>query len=118
MKALRIALLACIALALGACGGGDDSGGEATTTEAATTTVEGSAAGEAVFKDNCGSCHTLAAAGTSGTTGPNLDDLKPDEATVEQQVRNGGGGMPAFEGKLSDAQITAVASYVAGNAGS
>jgi mono/diheme cytochrome c family protein len=37
---------------------------------------------------------------------------------VEQQVRNGGGGMPAFEGKLSDAQISAVASYVAGNAGS
>ena len=118
MKALRLALLACIALALGACGGGDDSGGEATTTEATTTTAEGAAAGEAVFKDNCGSCHTLAAAGTSGTTGPNLDDLKPDEATVEQQVRNGGGGMPAFEGKLSEEQIMAVASYVSSNAGS
>jgi len=118
MKALRLALLACIALALGACGGGDDSGGEATTTEAATTTGGGAASGEQIFTSNCGGCHTLQAAGTNGTTGPNLDDLKPDEATVEQQVRNGGGGMPAFEGQLSDAQISAVASYVAGNAGS
>jgi mono/diheme cytochrome c family protein len=114
-----IALLACVALALGACGGGDDSASEATTTEAGTTTEGGAAAdGEAVFKDNCGSCHTLAAAGTSGTTGPNLDDLKPDEATVEQQVENGGGGMPAFAGQLSEEQIKAVASYVSSNAGS
>ncbi len=82
------------------------------------TTAESGADGEAVFTSNCGGCHTLAAAGTSGTTGPNLDDLKPDQATVEQQVRNGSGGMPAFEGQLSDAEIAAVASYVADNAGS
>jgi len=114
---MRLALLACVALALGGCGGGDDSSGEATTATAATTTEEGAAAGKEVFVSNCGGCHTLAAAGTSGTTGPNLDDLKPDEATVEQQVRNGGGGMPAFEGRLSDAEITAVSQYVAENAG-
>ena len=70
-----------------------------------------------MFTTNCGSCHTLDAAGTSGNVGPNLDQLKPDMATVERQVRNGGGGMPAFEGRLSDAQITAVATYVAQNAG-
>jgi mono/diheme cytochrome c family protein len=117
-SALALAPLVCMALALGACGGGDDSGSEATTTEAATTTTEGGgAAGKEVFASNCGGCHTLAAAGTSGTTGPNLDDLKPDESTVEQQVRNGGGGMPAFEGKLTDEQISAVANYVATNAG-
>jgi mono/diheme cytochrome c family protein len=118
MRLARVAILVCVALALGACGGGDDSGSEATTTEAGTTTEGGAAAGEAVFKDNCGSCHTLAAAGTSGTTGPNLDDLQPDEATVEQQVENGGGGMPAFKGQLSDDQIKAVAAYVSSNAGS
>ena len=32
-------------------------------------------------------------------------------------VRNGGGGMPAFQGRLSDAEIMAVAKYVAENAG-
>ena len=117
-RATRLALLACVALALGACGG-DDSGSEATTTAGGgATTTESGASAEAVFKDNCGGCHTLSAAGTSGTTGPNLDDLKPDQSTVEQQVRNGGGAMPAFEGKLSDDEITAVASYVSTNAGS
>ncbi|MGH3063432.1 MAG: c-type cytochrome, partial [Gaiellaceae bacterium] len=63
-------------------------------------------------------CHTLAAAGSDGTTGPNLDDLMPDEETVEAQVRSGGGGMPAFEGQLSDAEIEAVATYVSESAGS
>jgi mono/diheme cytochrome c family protein len=116
-KATPLLLLACVALVLAACGGGDDSGSEGTTTAEATTGA-GGGDGEAVFTSNCGGCHTLSAAGTSGTTGPNLDDLKPDQATVEQQVRNGGGGMPAFEGQLSDAEITAVATYVADNAGS
>ena len=32
-------------------------------------------------------------------------------------MRNGGGGMPAFEGTLSDAEIAAVSQYVAENAG-
>jgi mono/diheme cytochrome c family protein len=88
-----------------------------TTTTTTTTTGGGAASGKTVFTSNCGSCHTLNAAGTSGNVGPNLDQLKPDEATVERQVRNGGGGMPAFEGRLSDAQIMAVAAYVAQNAG-
>ena len=70
-----------------------------------------------MFTSNCGSCHVLGAAGTTGSVGPNLDELKPDEATVEEQVRNGGGGMPAFQGRLSDAEIKAVAAYVAANAG-
>jgi len=73
--------------------------------------------GKAIFTARCGSCHTLAAAGTSGKVGPNLDQLKPPEATVKTQVINGGGVMPAFKGTLSDAQINAVAKYVADNAG-
>ena len=32
------------------------------------------AKGKALFIQTCGSCHTLADAGTSGTVGPNLDD--------------------------------------------
>jgi outer membrane protein assembly factor BamB/mono/diheme cytochrome c family protein len=91
--------------------------GTPTTAPATTTGGSTTASGKAVFTANCGSCHTLNAAGTTGSVGPNLDDLKPDEATVEQQVRNGGGGMPAFQGRLSDAQIKAVAQYVAQNAG-
>jgi mono/diheme cytochrome c family protein len=71
--------------------------------------------GKAVFSDNCGSCHTLSAAGTSGTVGPNLDDVSLDAGAVEDKVRNGGGTMPAFGDKLSDDEVTAVAEFVAGN---
>jgi mono/diheme cytochrome c family protein len=31
--------------------------------------------GKVLFSQKCGSCHTLAHANTSGTTGPNLDDM-------------------------------------------
>jgi mono/diheme cytochrome c family protein len=65
----------------------------------------------------CGACHTLAAAHATGQVGPNLDDLKPSEALVAHQVTNGGAAMPSFSGRLSKAQITAVAKFVASAAG-
>ena len=45
------------------------------------TATDGSAAeGKVLFKANCGSCHTLANAGTTGTVGPDLDDaFGPDK---------------------------------------
>ena len=56
------ALAIGIALLAVACGtGGIDKGGDV-------------AAGQKVFTHTCGSCHTLAAAGTTGTIGPNLDN--------------------------------------------
>ena len=73
--------------------------------------------GKQIFTQNCASCHTLKAAGSSGTSGPNLDTLKPDLATVTRQVNNGGGAMPPFKGTLSDAQIAALAKFVSQNAG-
>jgi mono/diheme cytochrome c family protein len=77
----------------------------------------GTAAGKSVFTTNCGGCHTLKDAGTSGTVGPNLDQLKPPKPVVVRQVTNGGGAMPAFKDKLSKAQIEAVAAYVSSVAG-
>ena len=65
-----------------------------------------------IFVQNCGSCHTLADAGTSGTIGPNLDQLKPPLDAAIKQITNGGGGMPAFGDQFSDAQIRAIAAYV------
>jgi mono/diheme cytochrome c family protein len=78
------------------------------------------AEGKTVFTTNCGSCHTLKEAGTSGEIGPNLDELEPDLATVEHQVINDGGPMPAFgnEGILKSNEIKAVATYVSTVAGS
>ncbi|MGH3126928.1 MAG: c-type cytochrome [Gaiellaceae bacterium] len=106
--------LLVLALCIGAtaCGGDDDTA--ATTTEGTTTTTTTEAAGgREIFVANCGSCHTLSDAGTSGAVGPNLDGIGLDASAVETQVRNGGGGMPAFEGQLTDAEIAAVSAYVA-----
>jgi cbb3-type cytochrome c oxidase subunit III len=74
--------------------------------------------GKAIFASaGCSGCHTLAAAGASGTVGPNLDDAKPSKELAIDRVTNGRGGMPSFKGQLSEAQIQAVAAYVAENAG-
>jgi mono/diheme cytochrome c family protein len=70
-----------------------------------------------VFKSTCGACHTLAAAGSSGTVGPNLDQLKPSYAVVVHQVINGGGIMPSFAHTLSATQIESVGKYVSTVAG-
>jgi cytochrome c oxidase subunit II len=45
------------------------------------------AAGKAVFTANgCGGCHTLADAGSSGSAGPNLNNLKSDAAKYGKQL--------------------------------
>lgn len=76
--------------------------------------------GSAIFKHaGCAGCHTLKAAGSTGTTGPNLDQLAPalTLAIVVRQVTNGGAVMPPFKGKLTATQIQAVAKYVLSVAG-
>ena len=73
--------------------------------------------GKSIFTANCGSCHTLADAGTSGNVGPNLDGAKPTREKVVTQVTNGGGAMPAFKDTLDPQQIQAVADYVSSVAG-
>jgi cbb3-type cytochrome c oxidase subunit III len=65
-----------------------------------------------LFESNCGTCHVLADAGTSGTIGPNLDQAKPSLQKAITQITNGGGGMPAFKGQLMQAQIRALAQYI------
>jgi cytochrome c oxidase subunit 2 len=70
---------------------------------------------EQLFASNCGSCHRLSKAGTEGTVGPPLDGLQLPANAVEQQIRRGGGGMPPFEGTLSDAQIEALVQYLTGS---
>jgi mono/diheme cytochrome c family protein len=139
-------LAAGIAISVAACGGSSASGGggattttapPATSTQSSTAATQSSttathtssasaggsgasssAAGLKVFTSaGCGSCHTLAAAHATGNVGPNLDDLTPSETLVAAQVTNGGAAMPSFSGRLSKAQIAAVAKFVASAAG-
>lgn len=73
--------------------------------------------GKSIFTGSCGSCHTLADAGTAGTIGPNLDASKPSKALVVDRVTNGQGVMPSFKDSLDAAQIEAVAEYVSSSSG-
>ena len=54
-------------------------------------------AGAKVFGSaGCTGCHTLAAAKSTGTVGPNLDQAKPDYRLVTARVTLGQGAMPSF----------------------
>jgi mono/diheme cytochrome c family protein len=70
---------------------------EATEAEEATTGSEsesesaGGSSAQLFTSAGCGSCHTLGAAGTTGTTGPNLEEsLAPDDNTagIEEMIVN------------------------------
>ena len=76
------------------------------------------AVGKEVFASaGCGTCHTLADAGATGTVGPNLDEAKPSAELVVDRVTNGMGAMPSFADQLSEEQIAEVAAYVSAVAG-
>jgi mono/diheme cytochrome c family protein len=132
MRPIHALPVVLVAAALAGCGGGggDNGGGAATTSDPSPAQTQSQAQttrttapakgpdGAKVFASaGCAGCHALRAANASGNVGPNLDDLQPDFATVQSQVENGGGGMPSFSGDLSQAEIDAVARYVADNAG-
>jgi mono/diheme cytochrome c family protein len=89
--------------------------GTATTGTTAGGGTPDFTAARTTFKSTCGSCHTLKDAGTAGTVGPNLDQLKPDEARVARQIAKGGQIMPA--GLLKGQPAKDVAAYVAAVAG-
>ena len=80
-------------------------------------TAEAPTDGKSIFTASCGTCHTLADAGTAGAVGPNLDEAKPDKALVVDRVTNGQGAMPSFKDSLDSQQIEAVAEYVSSAAG-
>jgi mono/diheme cytochrome c family protein len=75
-----------------------------------------------LFQQNCGSCHTLARAGTDGVVGPDLDVLlgtgtpEANEPRVAAAIDNGvQGRMPAR--LLKGADVAEVADFVARVAG-
>src|SRR6476469_10127857 len=132
--AVLVLILGALGLVGAGCGGGSDSSAPATTAETTTadtptgattgggeTTTGGSATGDAangkavVASAGCGGCHTYSKAGSSGSIGPNLDDLAPSFDAVVTQVTNGGGPMPSFKGQLSEQEIRDVAAFVSGS---
>jgi len=120
--ALVLALGAVVLFA--ACGGSEETTptpetviGAVPTEEAGgggTGEVEGDpVAGKEIYAANgCGSCHTLADAGSTGTIGPSLDDSTIDFSGAVDQITNGGGAMQPYRDTLSEEEIANVAAYV------
>ena len=109
------AMLFLMAIVVGSVPTETEPGGE--DLPALSLTGDATAGADVFASAGCGSCHTLSAAGSTGTVGPNLDDAKPPAALVVERVTNGMGAMPPFKGQLSDAEIQAVADYVSSVAG-
>jgi cytochrome c oxidase cbb3-type subunit 3 len=80
------------------------------------------AAGETVYLDNCAACHMDDGTGDRFLGAPNLTDAiwlyGGDVETLTETVYNSRFGvMPSWQGRLSEAEIRAVAAYVHGLGG-
>ncbi|TFJ94389.1 PQQ-binding-like beta-propeller repeat protein [Lentibacillus salicampi] len=65
-----------------------------------------------VYENNCLSCH--GEDGSGGHNGPNLQQTDMNQEQLIKQIKNGGGGMPGFEGTLSEEEINSVIDYLKG----
>ncbi|MFN3959531.1 MAG: cytochrome-c oxidase, cbb3-type subunit III [Parvularculaceae bacterium] len=81
--------------------------------------ADGAAAARAapIFEEQCAACHGADGRGNTELGAPNLTDAiwlyGGERADIVQTLRRGRGGvMPAWSGRLSEAQITALAVYV------
>ena len=85
--------------------------------EPASTSSGGSTAagadGAAIYASNCASCHGATGGGSVGPAlgGGAVAESLPDEADQIQVITDGRGGMPSFDGRLSEAEIQAVTDY-------
>ena len=74
------------------------------------------ASGAKIFSANCAACHAGGRNVISGAKTLQKDALEKYEMNsidaIVYQVNNGKNAMPAFKGRLSDAQIDDVATYV------
>jgi cytochrome c oxidase subunit 2 len=89
----------------------------------------GAGQGAEIFAASCGSCHTLAAAGTTGQIGPNLDETlagadaeKVAASILDPNAEIAAGYQPDvmpqnFGELLSDAQVEGLVEYLVSSAG-
>ncbi len=109
---LTVLLAVVLAVLLASCTQGAAPTPTATKAPAASpaaTTPAGAASGQAIFQQNCNTCHPGGDAGV----GPSLKQSKFTVDQIKTQVRNGKGQMPPFPPEtISDAQLDVLANYV------
>jgi len=69
--------------------------------------------GRQLFRVNCGPCHRLAAAKTTGRVGPNLTWERIDYSLGVWTINNGTSLMPAFKGRLTKTEVRDLAAFLA-----
>jgi mono/diheme cytochrome c family protein len=111
--------VAAIAFAVVLLATGDGGRGAAAANAPPSAAATGDArAGRAVFaRMGCGSCHRLAAAGSSGQIGPPLDQVLPSHtaASLRAKIVDPGGGsiMPqGFGRRMSAADLRALVAFL------
>lgn len=77
-----------------------------------TATAAAGPDGAKVFAGNCARCH--GDQGVKDSRTPNLQTIALDKAGLVQSITKGRGHMPAFEDKLTAAEIAAVADLIVG----
>jgi mono/diheme cytochrome c family protein len=125
-------LLALLALVAAGCGGEEEATPTPVTVEgeiptetsgsseelpALDLTGDAEAGAEVWAANGCGSCHTLSAAGSTGTVGPSLDETQPSYELAVTRITLGQGAMPAFGDQLEPQQIADVAQYIVESTG-
>ncbi|HVF77963.1 MAG TPA: c-type cytochrome [Solirubrobacteraceae bacterium] len=119
--ARRVLIAACIAAAASLAAGCGSSGIKVADDDPTH-------AGAVIFAERCGSCHTLEAAGTQGSTfdiadrepedGPNFNDRKENVEDVVYAIQNGGfSGAIMPENIVTGEEMRQVAEFVAKYAG-
>jgi mono/diheme cytochrome c family protein len=96
-----------VLLLVAGCGGG----AAATGTRAPIALTAAERHGKELFVGTCGSCHTLADAGTTGDVGPDLDAHPWRRVYLGEVIADGPGLMPG--GLLAGRDADDVAAYVA-----
>lgn len=107
-KWLKLTAGAVILVMLSGCGGGNNDAG---TTGGDNTAGGGSVAAadaDKIYKANCVTCHG------ADLKGQNLDTVgsRMTKDEIAEKIRKGGGGMIAFEKRLDDAEIDALAVWL------
>jgi mono/diheme cytochrome c family protein len=122
---MRATVISAVIVAALAAGCGDGGSGETVEQSTATSGAPDAPAeeqplsaseehGRQIFIENCGSCHTLDAAGTTGQIGPDLGDIPLDEADVRRAIEIGGTGSGTMPQNLVTGKDAAdVAAFVA-----
>ena len=113
---LSIAVALSLVSAVAACGSDEKdrtAEGAAKAHEAASDLDGDAKQGKKVWTTaGCGACHTLSASQSTGTSAPNLDEVRPSATLVVDRVALGFLAMPTYQGLLTPQQIADVAAYV------